>query len=232
MKKIVFGIILISLAQPVWAATQNSANKNTQIAVITAVSASDFEAQVLPFFQEQLKRCNKCEVKNITPYKPDGSLDLGQFPAVISQAKSSVSFLYLHWNARFNEDTKPVVESLKAAVAEGFVVIGAAGMAAAQEPTLALNKTVLGNVPGLVIIGDLEGRERLPQKSFFGPEMLTAIKAPDEYFGKNLGSAIFAGRLATDFGRRSSGRDWMNHFQYTKSKTRQIWPRIEEFFGR
>lgn len=232
MKKIIAGSIFLLVSFQAMTATQAEIGKDIEIAVVSSVNSTDFESQIMPFFKEQIKRCTTCRIKNISPYKKDGSLDVAQIATAINQARSSASFLYMHWNAKLTEETKAVADALKSSVGEGFVVVGAAGMAAPHEPTLPLNKTVLGNVPGLVIIGDLEARERLPVKSFFGPEMLTAVRAPEEFVGKSFGSVIFVGRLAMAYYRKSSGKDWLDHFNMTKTKTRALWPRLDEFFGR
>jgi hypothetical protein len=241
MKSFFKGIAILVLAivlgcclgcfSSLWASTQTYLTTPISIAVLAGESKADFEAKLVPLLNEEMKKCAACSYQNITPYTSEGLLNLKEVPARIETARSSSSFLYVHWNAKVTDETRPILEIMKKVTHDGWMVIGSAGLAKNEEPTLALNKTVLGQVAGLIIIGDLAERERLLTKSYFGPEMLTALKPPDEYVGQGLGSLFFASRLASQWNRKPS-KDWLAHFQTTKSKVRRIWPSLDDFFGR
>ena len=139
--------------------------------------------------------------------------------------------MYVQWNAKLTDETRPVLETLKKVTQDGWIVIGSAGLAQHEEPTLALNKTVLGQAAGVIIIGDLAEKERLLTKSYFGPEMLTALRPPDTYIGQGWSSLFFASKLATNWNKRQS-KEWLAHFHTTKSKVRRIWPSLDDFFGK
>jgi hypothetical protein len=215
----------------VWANTQAYLTTPISIAVLAGGPKADFESKIAPLLQTQIKSCSGCSFQNITPYNSDGEFNLKEVPDKIEAARSSSSFLFVHWNAKVTDETKPTLEVLKKVTQAGWIVIGSAGLAQNEEPTLALNKTVLGQVAGLIIIGDLAERERLLTKSYFGPEMLTAIRPPDSYVGQGMSSIFFASKLATNWNKRES-KDWLAHFQTTKSKVRRIWPSLDDFFGR
>jgi hypothetical protein len=230
MNKFVVGLITL-LA--IFSFEARAAKKGSQIilGVISGSTKSDYESSFQPLLVEQLRRCSSCEVRNLTPYKEDGSLDRAQLVEKIEAASQQVSFLYLHWNSRLTDETRPLSEVLKKLIAQNFLVIGAAGLAQESEPSLPLSRTVLGSA-GVVIIGDLEPRERLNKRAYFGPEMLTAIRTPESQLGKGLGSILFVGRLASQYNRKSESSEWLNHFQETKSKTKKLWPGLDDFFGR
>jgi len=215
----------------VWANTQAYLTTPISIAVLAGGSKADFDSKLAPLLQEQISKCSACSFQNITPYTSDGAFNLKEVPAKIEAARSSSSFLYIQWNAKVTDETRPVLEVLKKATQDGWIAIGSAGLAQNDEPTLALNKTVLGQVAGLIIIGDMAERERLLTKSYFGPEMLTALRPPDSYVGQGVSSVFFASRLASNWNRRPS-KEWLAHFQTTKSKVRRIWPSLDDFFGR
>ena len=95
-----------------------------------------------------------------------------------------------------------------------------------------LSRTVNGQVPDIVIIGELTEKERLLARSYFGPEMLTALKPPKDYVGQGYSSLFFVSKLATSWNRKSASADWLSSFKSTKSRSRKIWPDLGDFFGR
>lgn len=208
-------------------------DKPLVIAVISEGSRSDYEQKWQPLLTEQLKSCALCSVKNVTPYTADGNIDEAALPTAIEQApKESTQFLFFNWNAISNAGNKPVLEALKKLTATGYLVIAKAGIAKATEPTMPLSRTVNGQVPDIVIIGELTEKERLLARSYFGPEMLTALKPPKDYVGQGYSSLFFVSKLATSWNRKSASADWLSSFKSTKSRSRKIWPDLGDFFGR
>jgi hypothetical protein len=201
------------------------------VAVISGESKVEFESKIEPVLKDQLKSCSGCSFQNITPYTEDGKFDLAKLPEKLENAGSWSSFIFFNWNGKSTTETKPVVEALKKMVSSGKLVVASAGAAKESEPTLPLSRTIVGEVPGVVIIGEMGERERLHSMSYFGPEMLTAVKPPKEYIGQGYGPLFFASRLATNWNKKNSA-DWVPHFQETKSRVRRIWPELEDFFGR
>ncbi len=206
--------------------------KQIVVGIISEKSLQKYQDEVQKEVEDILKSCSKCQIKNFSPYDEEGQFKMADLESQVLKARSETSFLYILWNEKVTDENKKAIEVLRKVISENFLVIGTTGLAKTTEPTLPLNKTVLGSVPGLIIVGDLEARERLPVRSYFGPEMLTAIRSPDENDGPGIGSAYFVGRLANDYYKRESNKAWMDHFQQTKLKTRKLWPGLEEFFGR
>lgn len=202
----------------------------TQVAVFSGDSKADFEAKIEPILKEQMKACAGCSFKNITPYDSEGNLDLDKAPGRLEESGTWASFVFFNWNTSSTKETKPVVEALKKLVASGKLVVASAGAAKDSEPTLPIARTIAGEVPGIIVVGDMGANERLPVASYFGPEMLTAVKAPSkEHVGQGYGPVFFASRLATNWTKKNSA-DWAPHFQETKSKVRRIWPALDDFF--
>lgn len=215
----------------VWASSQAYLTMPISVAVISSENKADYESKIAPLVKEELKNCSICSFTNVTPYTKDGKVALGEIPTQLEKAGSSSSFLFINWNAKVTAETKPILETLKKLSQSGMMIVGSAGFAKESEPTLPLNKTVLGQTPGAVIIGELAERERLLTQSYFGPEMLTAIRPPKEYIGTGMGPVFFALRLASKWNKKSS-KEWVAHFRATKSKVRRIWPELDDFFGR
>lgn len=213
-------------------ANKNNSTSPIVVAVLSGESKSDFEAKIEPLLKDQLKICSNCSFQNVTPYNSDGQFDLKRVPEKLEQAANTVSFIFFNWNGKSTSETKPIVDSLKKIVASGKLVVASAGAAKEAEPTLPLSRTIVGEVKEIVIVGDMGERERLHTASYFGPEMLTAVKPPvKEYVGQGYGPLFFASRLATNWNKKNNN-DWAPYFQDTKSKTRKIWPNLDDFFGR
>jgi hypothetical protein len=199
------------------------------ISVFSGADKADFESRVLPVLAEQMKTCSQCVVGNISPYGADGKVQMNLAAKKFEEAKASSSFFFIDWNAKASPETKTIQEALQKITESGVIVIAAAGLANEAEPTLPLSRTAMGQTKGVVIIGELAERERLPTQSFFGPEMLTALKPPRGFVGQGLGPAFFASRLATQWNKRTAA-EWLEHFQTSKAKVRRIWPGLEDFF--
>ncbi len=234
-----FGILLFSVIMgcclgcvtQLWASSKADLSKPVIVSVLVASSKADFENKYSGILKEQIRGCSICQIQNITPYDAEGNFQASQAATQIETAGSSSSILFLNWNEKMSAEVQPVVAALKKQVEAGVVVVAAAGLARLEEPTLALSRTFVGQVPGVVIIGELGERERLLTQSYFGPEMLTALKPPREFVGQGYGPVFFAARLATNWNRKTSA-EWVTHFKMTKSKVRRLWPGLEDFFGR
>lgn len=232
MKGFFFYLLMCVFGTPFFAFGSNNALTNTiVVAVLSGESKSEFETKIEPVLKDQLKICATCTFQNITPYTSEGNFELSKVPGKLEEAANSASFIFFNWNGKSTTETKTIVEALKKIVATGKLVVASTGAAKESEPTLPLSRTIVGEVPGIVIVGDMGERERLPAASYFGPEMLTAVKPPKEFVGQGYGPLFFASRLATNWNKKNSN-DWMPHFQTTKSKVRKIWPDLEDFFGR
>lgn len=209
----------------VWAST----TAPIVIAVISADSKAEYESKFEPLMKEQIKDCAACAIRNISPYNEQGAFVAAQVPHQIESAGSSSSFFFVNWNEKSVAEHKPIVEALKKLSQSGVMIVASAGSAKESESTLPLNRTLVGQVPGVIIIGELAERETLLKQGFFGPEMLTAVKPPREYVGQGFAPMFFVSKLATQWNKRSVAQ-WNAHFQTTKSKVRRIWPSLSDFF--
>lgn len=201
------------------------------LGVLSRGPKADFEAKMPPLFREQFAACAKCELRNLTPYDAEGNVDWKQVPAALETASTQVPVLFISWNDVASEKNKELVAALKAWTAKGLFLIGPAGEPEGEGPSHALSRTMLGQVPDAVIIGELNERESFPKRSFYGPEMLTALKAPPDLRGDNFAAVMFASRLVREWTRRPS-TEWVSHFRARKSLSKRIWPGLDEFFNR
>jgi hypothetical protein len=202
------------------------------VGIVSAESREDFDSKIAPFFKDQWSKCGNCELKNLSTYDDKGKFNE---KAILSQIQASplgVTFLFFNVNWRFKaEDYGSLVEALKKITTTGTLVVGSTGYPKEGESSAPITRTVLGQIPDMVLVGEMNERERLLTTSFFGPEMLTAVKPPKDLIGKGLGPSYFVAKLAQNYSRRLP-QDWLIHFRTQKLKSRKIWPAVEDFFPR
>ena len=206
-------------------------SKVSVLGVVAPVKRSDFEEKIQSFFKEQLKNCAVCEVKNLTPYTEKGELDRAALAAAIEKAAGQVQILFISWNEVTTPENQGVLDALKKVGKDNVLIVGPAGEPAGEGPSHPLSRTWLGQVPDAVIIGELNDKESLARKSFYGPEMLTAVKPPKDGVDGVVTPSYFVARLTKQWNKKTEA-EWVSHFRSRKSLSRRIWPGLDEFFGR
>lgn len=192
-------------------------------------SAEEFESKVEPFFRNQVKSCHSCVLLNMTPYDSKGKFDINQLAEKIEHLPADASFVFFGFNAKVSEQTKKVVEALNKKSESGLIVVGTAGVPDSMEASGPLSRTILGQVQGSLIIGELGERDRLVPTGFYGPEMLTAVRPPKDKMGQGVAPLIFAAALAQNWPKRSS-TEWVEFMKTKKMKTRKIWLEMGDVF--
>ena len=99
------------------------------------------------------------------------------------------------WNRKEEDGDKALFDKMKAMGQKGVIFVATAGRPGGGKPLVPLSKTLWGQTPDVVIIGELNERERLPLGTYFGPEMLTAIRTPADFVGQDMAALIFSTRL-------------------------------------
>ena len=222
--------LTLALPGPAQGSTKSELSKPLVLAVIDKESKPNFDSKVGPLFKDQMSVCSWCEIKNFTPYNSEGQMQAADLAKQLELAGTQASFIFIRWNMPMADTYAPIVEALKKLTASGVVVVGSAG-ASSSEVTVPLSRTVLGQDPDVLIIGELAERDRLLANSYFGPEMLTALRPPKDLMGQGYSSIFFASKLATNWNKKTSG-DWVSYLKSTKSKSRKLWPDLNDFFSR
>lgn len=228
-----FFVVLVCLFSftktQVFAATKD-APQPVIVGVIDGESKAVFEEKIMPILKTQLASCSLCEIRNFSLYNEQGQLLTDKIASQLQLAASQANLVFVGWNTKMSAEFEPVVEQLKKMTASGIMVVGEAGIAPKNLDSAPLSRTVLGQVPDLVIIGEVAEKERLLIHSYYGPEMLTAIKPPvKDHIGQGFGPVYFVSRLAVSWSKRTP-TDWLSHFKSTKLKSRRIWPELDDFF--
>lgn len=229
-----FGIFVFSLAlantEP--GVPEGKSSRGPTLFVFDPGPKEDFEGKILPRLRNELKRCGKCSIVNQTPYNAEGTFAktdlLKQLEAVPAEKNTLIVFL---WNEKFEKVSEPIAAKVKEMARNGTVVVATAGRPPASHATLTLSRTLWGQIPEVILIGELEAKEKLVPGTFFGPEMLTALRPPDEIFGENRVALTFALRLLPQIDKREPDQ-WRKFLLEKKAKTRRLWPTLNDFFGR
>jgi hypothetical protein len=227
--KLFFSALLLSSATSFGAQAAISPNQ-TKVVYFTLQKQDYFETKVKPLFQSKSESCKNCEIVNLTPYTKEGEVDMPALVKSIQEMPESASFALIDFNLKTNEENKALVEALNKKTAAGFVVIASAGAPQkTTDPSSPLSRTVLGQVQGALIIGELSERDRLMPSGFYGPEMLTAVRPPKDMIGQGFGPLLFASSLAGKWNKRSS-TEWVDYFKTKKQKSRKIWLDLDDLF--
>ena len=72
MKRFFFLGLILLLSSNQSAGSTNLETKIVTLGVLDIRSKTDFESQILPYLQEQVKNCNRCEVLNLISYNEKG----------------------------------------------------------------------------------------------------------------------------------------------------------------
>lgn len=204
------------------AAAKTAPANKVVIGYFSQESQEDFEKKVKPAFEQFKGSCKNCEITNLTPYDEKGNYAEKLLVEAFKNSPEEVSIFFFSWNKRATDQNKELVPLLGEQSAKGRLVVAPTGHAAEGEAGLALSRTVMGQVKDVVIIGEITGNERMLPQSYFGPEMMTAIRAPKDFLGQGGGPLYFASRLAGVWSKRTA-TDWIQHFRTKKERSRKIW---------
>lgn len=206
--------------------------KMITLSVVDPSPKTTFENTVSPPLRSQLNGCKACDVLNLTPYDGAGQFKEKNLLESLDRVPEKQSVLVLLYNRKFfPKEDEELVKKIKILIEKGVVVIATAGRPKAKEPTLSLNRTLWGQIPEILLIGELEGGERLVAGTFYGPELLTAMKPSPEFPGTDRGALQFAVRFLPHLKSREAHR-WPSLLREKKSKIRQFWPRLEDLLKR
>lgn len=228
LKKVLAGLFLLFSCGATWAQAALPSTKTTVI-YFGQQKAEDFELKIKPIFAAQANACKSCEIINYTPYDKEGAVDMEALLERVESLPSGTSFVFFDFNLKTNEQNKQLVETLNKKADSGLVVVGTAGAPKAFETSSPLSRTVLGQIHGALIIGELAEKDRLMPTGFYGPEMLTAIRPPKDMMGQGYAPLIFAANLAENWQKRK-GPEWVEYFKNKKLKNRKIWLDLGDLF--
>lgn len=227
--KLFFALSLIFPAV-LFANASSPAKAKVKVAYFGRVSDEEFNQNLKPLFNEVAK-CKDCEIVNWTPYDKNKRYDDSKILEKVKQLDESYRIVFFDWNDRHTAHPEELLEYLQTLRGRQQMLVASAGVPPEDQKTCPLNLTLFGKVDEAIVIGELLPRDVLWPKCFYGPEMLTAVRPPREHVGKGYGPLIFTARFAGHFHKRSP-EEWTQFFRMKKSKSRKLWPELEDFFPR
>lgn len=218
----IFGIFSLSHA---------GATEKAKLYVVTNVSPETFEKK-----QKALLKEAAIDVNTVLLFAPRQDMAASKVNplevlAALKTLPAETAVLYFDFNFKMQDSWKEVLNHCNQLDEKKVLIVASAGLAGATEVSVLLNRTFSGQIKKAILIGELTERERLLPASFFGPELLTAVKPPREWIGQGYAPIMFAGRMAMQVQRKKQD-DWLGYLNSRKSKTKKLWAELEDFFPR
>ena len=201
------------------------------VAIFDTGKGNSHEDRVIKLFQQELKNCSRCIIKNFPLYDAEGNLREKIVLNALKDAQKIKPALYhFSWNIEHSEKTKGIEKELQKIVDGGAVIVAAVG----ENPQnrhrmLKLSETVMGQVKGVLLIGELNEKGNLASRSNYGEELFTALKSPKGYLGSSFSSVRFSARFLEEIQNKSSTKVLVKIHE-AKKKSFLLYPSLNELF--
>lgn len=200
----------------------NSINK---ISFVTRVDKNRFEKEILPYFRDE-SQCKNCQLSYVALPEVFDSASISKLKSDIGEGNR---IIYFDFNLKMNESLTELKSLIERYFQQGALLISTAGEPAVGEASLPLRRTLMGQIEHNIIVGEISDRDRLLPRSYFGPEIFTAIRPPSEIVGKKMAPFYFVSKLASQIERRSTDSWWI-FFKEKKTKNKRLWLEIGDLF--
>lgn len=199
------------------------------LSVIDPRPRAQFEEQGLRALTERATAISKgAVVKNLTPYNDKGEFAPEQIQKALESAEPGV--VVVQWNRVKGAGDEALIQAAQKVAGEKYLVV-AAGVAPEGDGTHSLKRTLWGAVPEAFLIGELAEKEKLVERAFFGPEMLTALGPRDLEWGPGTAALSFGVRMLSLANSGSTPPTVLQQFREKRGKVRRLWPFLSDFFS-
>lgn len=175
---------------------------HTHIALFDSSLKTTHGKSVNSYLKEKIKNCRTCEILHFDFFDSNGKVDVKKMESLILGLPKSVKIIHFSWNVPFTEKYKEVVRILNQKISENVKVVAAAGES--QDPfeiALPVKQTVMGQVSGAILVGELNSKGRLSNSSYFGPEIKISHPTIPGQPGSSFTSLIETAKLALEIDR-------------------------------
>lgn len=201
--------------------------KNTNLLLYFTHKDQDEIEELRGLINPLVKSCSKCDVTLVSISYKGNRIDLKDLQKKMSDIAENTKMVVFDFNLKDSAETKFWSEQIQALQKKGILIVSATGRAQESEIPMFLNKTILGQNSKVILIGELSERERMWPLSHFGPEILTALRLPDQLSGQDLAGFYVAMRILPRVQQKSM-EDWVTQLSDKKFKTKKIWLDIDE----
>ena len=189
-------LTLISFVIFFWASLCGA---QTHIALFDSSLKTAHGKSVHNFLKEKLKTCQSCELLHFDFFDSNGKVNVKKMESHILGLPKNIKIIHLSWNIPFSEKYKEVVRLLNQKIAENVKVVAAAGES--QDPfeiALPVKETVMGQISGAILVGELNSKGRLSNSSYFGPEIKISHPTIPGHPGSSFTSLLETAKLALE----------------------------------
>lgn len=189
----ILGFIIGTLAQ---------AKVPVVIALFDSPQTYQHGQQVLTVLKEKLKNCTTCEIRPYSFFDSHGKVDVAQFEAVLKSLPASTNIIHLSWNISYDKKYDVVIRLLENKINSGVKVVAASGESQnPEEINGEIKDTVMGKVKGVLLVGELNKKGRLPIRAYYGPEIKISHPSLPEHPGSSFTSLIETARIALELAK-------------------------------
>ena len=226
-----FLIIGVVLCGPFLFSFQAAAEtRSVRVAVFDAPGFHTHSKQVMALLKEHSQKCLKCTYELIPIYSANGDLDVPGFVNSLKKIKAEYQLIHLSWNMRMEPRLEPILAELNRLSKNGIAIVAASGETSESgQVALPVEQTIMGQVRGAILIGELDHRKKLPMSAYFGSSIFTAFPPSKNLKGSSFTAPVFTAQWATNFYQRNL-KQWQDHFEDRKKKSFSMWPSLGELF--
>lgn len=148
-----------------------------QIALFDSRLSHPHGQAIHQYLKKQISFCQSCEILHYDLFNSSGKVDIQKFESILKKLPKKVKIIHLSWNVPYTEKYKKIIQLLENHILSGVHVVAASGES--QDPaeiSLPISETVMGQVKGAILVGELNSKGRLSNASYFGDEI--KIKHP------------------------------------------------------
>lgn len=222
-------VLIIFWGMALWPSLLFAQSAAIKVAVFDSYQGHEHSRQVMDYLKKNTKACLTCEFRLFPIYDRQGNLQKARFLEGLRQIDRSYSLVQISWNMKSDESFSGIIAELNRIAAAGVVIVGAAGESQdADQITLPIEQTVLGQVKKAILVGELDGKGKLSSRSYFGPRVVAAFSAPKGMKGSSFSSLRLSSKILVGM-YKGEKRDWPAHMEQIKKMSMSQWPELGEY---
>lgn len=176
-----------------------SAQAPVHIALFDSPVGTEHGDQVQQVLQGKLASCTVCRVTRYGFFQTDGRVDHSKFLQQLKDLPARTHIVHISWNLPYDSRYYLIVAELKRLISKGVKVVAASGES--QDPShinREIKDTVMGRVEGVILVGELNKKGRLPIRAFYGPQITKSYPSIEGHPGSSFTSLIETARIAIE----------------------------------
>jgi len=201
-----------------------------KIAVFDAPQGMTHSQQVLQLIKKYSKGCQKIQIDLFPIYDRQGHFLQKEFLEKLKTLDSSYTLIHLSWNLKMTPELQPLLTEMNRLSSRGVVIVAASGEPQQSDQiAFPIEETIMGQVQDAVLVGELDGKNKLPRSANYGSRIVAAFHPSSSLRGSSFTAPMASGKIAAAECHGIS-KKWANYFLQVKTRSLQSWPSLEEYF--